>query len=461
MGCAALLFIFCHAFPVIGSHFKFNKEQSTWAELSQWLVTRGGWVQDNIQSDLTSHGGAMIRGLVLHAGAYMGSTLIEIPRDLWLHLNFWPDLERASLAHHPPCNDLTKTEVHRLKFAAGLAIESIKGAASEHALYLKHLPPADEYRSFHPSFMSSGLQEDFRSLPTVDLARKMQEDEARMNSCLQSWKHDLHSPVRNIQWNDIEVGLSHLRNRGFIVEEDPIMVPVVDLVNTERSDLVNAEVQFNMDAVSLVVNSMYVGGGQEVLYGYCTYCDNEQMLTQWGVYLEGNANSLPAEHAVDCNSNGNHTATNASAANSKSLKEVSFAALDLGSNVEGKVPRCRQSVFSSEQGPLRCSLARLAWEYCGHVWAQDTSVVTTDADNTEPQKPPWKNTSLASNQNLLKSAEVKKAQSRQVMDTQTLTDGRFIPLKVSLNHTTPNTASVHTSAGNSAFRKRTLRARRL
>merc|ERR1719478_1642380 len=45
------------------------------------------------------------------------------------------------------------------------------------------------------------------------------------------------------------------------------------------------------------------------------------------------------------------------------------ATLDLASSSDNLLsPRCQASVFSTHQGPLQCSLARLTWEYCAAAW---------------------------------------------------------------------------------------------
>jgi len=449
MGCAALLFTLLHVFPVIGARAGEKKTTSTWSELSQWLTNNGGWYQDSIQSDYKLHGGAKIRGLVLESGSFMGSTLLEIPRHLWLELHFWPHLAETSLSHLSSCNGLDEKEIHRLKFASGLATETAKGDSSQHAMYLRHLPTLSDYQSFHPSFMNAALQQDFLALPTVGFAQTTQTSEAQMKGCFLAWKSEPQSPVQNVKWEDITLGLSHLRNRGFIVEHDPIMVPVVDLINTERSDLVNAQVDFNMDVVSLVTTSTWVGSDEELLYGYCNTCDNEVMLSQWGVYLEENTNALPAEHTVDCEGHGNLNSTNASSTSAKSLKEVSLAALDLGSYSEGNVPRCKKSVFSEEQGALRCSLARLSYEYCGSQWERDPGAMV-NATSTKT------NHSVDSRM-FLKSKKASATHTSKAMDKARMVNSIYIPL----NSTHRASNRTNNSRGSSALRKRVAVAQHL
>jgi len=421
MGCATLVFAFLHVTPVFGSPSSnmvvtssIMKTQSAWPELSKWLTDQGGWFQSSIKSTLTSHGGAMIRGLVLDSGSFMGTTLLEIPRALWLELRFWPHLEQKSLAHHSTCSDLSDSEVHRLKFASGLAIESRKGNASEHNVYLRHLPTLSEYQSFHPSFMNPRLQQDFCSMPVVEFAQKAQADEARMKACFLDWKSEPQSSVKDVNWDEISSGLSHLRNRGFIVEKNPLMIPIVDLINTEQSDAVNADVNFNMDVVSLVVSSTWVESGQELLYGYCTTCDNNIMLSQWGVFLEGNTNPLPADHSVDCH--GKQGAANTSSGHTKSLQEVASSALDLKNYLEGSVPRCKADTFASEQGALRCSLARLAWDYCGRTWMQKPGALHVE------------NGTSASESSEGVFLKAKQHKNIKVVDWASMVNSKFMPL---------------------------------
>merc|ERR1719478_222159 len=50
------------------------------------------------------------------------------------------------------------------------------------------------------------------------------------------------------------------------------------------------------------------------------------------------------------------------------------ATLDLASSSDNLLsPRCQASVFSTHQGPLQCSLARLTWEYCASSWGLASS----------------------------------------------------------------------------------------
>merc|ERR1719161_3397614 len=97
------------------------------------------------------------------------------------------------------------------------------------------------------------------------------------------------------------------------------------------------------------------------------------MMEIWGLYLELNEN--PLQTVADCNTHHEHTR-----GKFKSLREASEAMLDMSgvdkAIKEGwKAPRCREELLSVEQGPLRCSFARLAFEHCKQEWVYLSSNV--------------------------------------------------------------------------------------
>merc|ERR1719311_1197284 len=84
----------------------------------------------------------------------------------------------------------------------------------------------------------------------------------------------------------------------------------------------------------------------------------------WGIYLEDNTQKVADATRADC----------------RQLRRATEDALDLGApgcaasgcgtgEARLTAPRCRAATSKSpEQGPLRCSLARLAWESCSASW---------------------------------------------------------------------------------------------
>ena len=85
-------------------------------------------------------------------------------------------------------------------------------------------------------------------------------------------------------------------------------------------------------------------------------CDNQQMLESWGVYLEDNTNRMTAAERGSC---------------TEHLRSVTLATLESAVVLERSwtAPRCRTEVVALRHGPLRCSLARLAYEVCVSAWA--------------------------------------------------------------------------------------------
>lgn len=173
-----------------------------------------------------------------------------------------------------------------------------------------------------------------------------------------------------------------------------IAIPGMDLVNTDAGHKVNTDWSWNDRAVSLRSSA---AAGDQLHESYCFPCDNSVLVNSWGVYFGENQFALEDPEAVDCAASVD--SGSAGSPGVTSLREVTEAALEIGhdqgrdmhaarwaSNAgddqQPKVlaqwletpPQCRRSVSElvegQAQGPLRCSLARLAWEYCAWRWRQ-------------------------------------------------------------------------------------------
>merc|ERR1719313_1516254 len=80
------------------------------------------------------------------------------------------------------------------------------------------------------------------------------------------------------------------------------------------------------------------------------------MLQVWGIYLEDNPNKLK---------------TGLSAEECAKLKKPALRALNVTSLSQGwTAPRCHMATLKEKAGPLRCSMARLSWEYCSGSWGK-------------------------------------------------------------------------------------------
>merc|ERR1719198_758951 len=139
------------------------------------------------------------------------------------------------------------------------------------------------------------------------------------------------------------------------------LVPGADMLNVVKaSNLNTAWSSSSADFFTVSSDAEPIGSGQELYESYCRHCDNIAMMKSWGVYLEDNPNAIHDDR-VNCTSSAGIT-----------MRRAAEAALQLGGGnamAPGwRSPRCKATVFEAGQGPLRCSLARLAWEICSQSW---------------------------------------------------------------------------------------------
>merc|ERR1719443_1501537 len=105
----------------------------------------------------------------------------------------------------------------------------------------------DDFQQFHPLFAEPALFTDFGGLRILDAVRDRRQGDEVMKNCFGTWKNVSQSPVASLDWSEVMLALMRIRTRNFDSGDyaDPdgagVMVPAVDLLNTERSDEVNAE----------------------------------------------------------------------------------------------------------------------------------------------------------------------------------------------------------------------------
>jgi hypothetical protein len=139
--------------------------------------------------------------------------------------------------------------------------------------------------------------------------------------------------------------------------EDDSLIPASDLMNTGMQ--LNTNYHYNKTHFVVSVKGQ-VAAGAELYDAYCSSCDNKAMMSIWGVYLEDNNNKVQRA-GLSCNEKlRNATQSALDHTNARSQREFY--------QNRWKAPRCKTETFQQSQGPLRCSLARLAWESCAQVW---------------------------------------------------------------------------------------------
>lgn len=332
--------------------------RSAWREAAGLLSANAATVNPHIRGNITFHSGAAIRGVVAQKEMPNGETLLRVPRRLQMTRESFPDLSFANLDVARECAGFSSDMI---ALAAAVAVERKKGNASFYHAYLHGLPDMDDYLAFHPRFMSATLQDDFAGLALTRDMAEAQVHDAKVQDCFAKWA-EAQEPhlVAGLSSDDFSLALIQVRTRCYGLGASGLvgLVPASDLLNTAPSEKMNTIWDplsgSSNDVFELTVTSD-VRAGDELYDIYCEFCGNDGMMRIWGIYLEDNKNS-PADSLH---------------ANCTQLRPATEAALDLasGKTADQTAPRClAETVASPEQGPLRCSLARLSWESCSSVW---------------------------------------------------------------------------------------------
>jgi len=206
---------------------------------------------------------------------------------------------------------------------------------------------------------------DFGELPILSTLQKA--DAAQLpglRRCVSSWISKLGPQAQGLTVKDVLTMFYAALTRRY----EEALVPVADLVNTATDSRFNVAHKIGDDGFELKVQRR-VSAGSEILVQYCEACDNDVMLFSWGAYLEDNDNALNDIMPVNCSASwGPGEKARATVG---SLREAAEQMLEPGGRARGRAPRCSpRAVASRRQGPLRCSLARLAWERCAQEWGQ-------------------------------------------------------------------------------------------
>lgn len=274
-----------------------------WTAAATWLSKNGGYVHHALHGSMTSHGGKAFRGVVTSQALWPNESLIHVPKHMWMDIDTFQDLKQVELGVNMWCSSLDAARIEYLKNAVGMALETKKGEASFFAPYLRYLPKLDDYKEFYPRYMTAEVARDFRGLPLVRTVQAFQEKDEATRKCFESWKLSGGHLISTLTWQDVLQALSQFRTRVYGLHKEEAarrgsgptlaIVPVADLLNTEKKELLNTEYQIpqtNNDF--LVVTNRSIARNGEVYDSYCMICNNEDMMSIWGVYLDTNQNRL-------------------------------------------------------------------------------------------------------------------------------------------------------------------------
>jgi len=211
--------------------------------------------------------------------------------------------------------------------------------------------------------METGLQSDFSALPLVSSVQKAQAADKDAQTCFNSWVKKNDCPARGLTWDQVQLALNWLQTRSFTMyqyfgtQDHNALIPGADMLNTAKA--IDSNVEWSSTAeVYTMQTGTPAASGHELSDAYCHDCDNNYLMNHWGVFMEDNANPLEERDAQACTGDeGMH------------MNQLVTAALQDPAAYPGLLsPRCRASTLNEEQGPMRCCLARLAWENCAKDW---------------------------------------------------------------------------------------------
>lgn len=350
-----------------------TSRKDAWAETLLWMVRNGAKVNEHLKANETSHAGMDVRGVISTSTIDAPKTLLHIPRKLWLTLDNFPSLRNATMPVLKPCQ-MDVQLFNQVKLALAVASEVKKGNASFWSTYLRVLPGFDDFEAFYPGFAEHSLLADFRPLPAAETAYHMQISDDQTRKCIAAWQEiSGHPPeLAGLVWNDVRLALARVRTRTCSVDDGQMaMVPGFDMLNTAPTSSLNTMWWTSKDGFELQTIKS-VAQDTELIDPYCATCDNDVLVGTWGVYLEDNINQVKARKDVDCAAHVFGSTPNSG----RTFMQVTKAALqlDVEASKDWRAPRCKAATLSSgHQGLLRCSFARLAWEYCADQWGFNVS----------------------------------------------------------------------------------------
>jgi hypothetical protein len=338
-------------------------------EVFNWLISNGAKVHDGLHGTFFQHGDANVRGVVASDEVSADSSVMTIPKKLWLEPRNYPDFMNSEL---PSSCDIGDSYWQReVKFSAAIASEVQKGTSSFYYPYLKNCPTMADFESFVPWTMDQDIQTDFAALPLGKDVKDVQAHFKRMQTCFDSWAQASNSPAKSVTWEHTLLALFWLRTRSYTVWDkalnagENVMIPGVDMVNTVEGSDLNVDYRISEEGFSMMTYNHPVSSGVELVENYCSNCTNAKMVWLWGVYLESNPFTINAEPGVCTGEAGMHMKEVTTA----SLKDVASLKVDN----QRRSPRCLKETLERKQGPLRCSMARIAWETCATSWGLTSS----------------------------------------------------------------------------------------
>lgn len=338
-------------------------DMDAWKESTEFLLSMKldtAEVNSNLMTGVTQHGGQEVRGIISSAAIKGKTNLLVIPKKAWMTLDNFPEMRDSSLI----CQD----NHQELKMATAIGIEAAKQRSSKWSPYLTTLPGYKDFHAFYPRWADDELMEEFSALPLVKGLKDFKDSEEKVKKCWEEWKENGPESIEGVaatSWDDVKLALAQWRTRNHNITDSKgnyshALLPAADLMNTGTSEQVNTAWWFEDTDHDGESDHYYLQSkgdapkGEEYFEAYCSTCTNHDMLLSWGIYIENNDNTLDKLDDEACSQ----------------LKRHFGDYLDFSDQPKEAVrsPRCQPSTVKLVQGPMRCSLTRLAYESCGEKY---------------------------------------------------------------------------------------------
>lgn len=344
----------------------------SWTEFTSWLTEHGAFVHSGLSLNASCESTGM-RGVISTTPVAANTQLFRIPTKLMI----LEDVSAAKSVTDEQVKDLLEDE--QIRLALALARKIKKGKRSAYFTYISMLPEPKDFQDFHPIFAGQSMRADFGELPVLGLLERSRTISTRESkNAFQIWKTLENSKAAFLSWGDVEAALHLVRTRSVRTPGKGLaMVPLYDLVNTAEDSKVNVAMTIDQGVLK-VRTTRDLPSNTEILASYSSACDNEIMLHTYGTYFASNpilpSSVTPVRCLATCDKAERPHAT------SNSLWEAAEAIIDLTRAKDALAagwnsPPCKETMASSSQGRLRCSLARLAWETCAAAWGFATRQV--------------------------------------------------------------------------------------
>jgi len=257
-----------------------------------------GVAVDLVRIQSFNHGGVQVRGLAVVKDLPENTTVISVPPSG--QLGRTTEIVSEFFGPWAPGND----RISGWRLLCALAVERALGERSVWYPYIKHLPSLSDFQRDQLLFAPPKLLQHFSVLPAT---QKISELRSWLEADIAAWGHwmsitspdwrngtdeaahvrDMRLMASQVRQEDLEWAFGVLTTRAFKKPNvGPVLVPLVDDINTDDISRRNAEWVESQDKLE-VRTTRLVLAGEELIMRYTTEEVNGQYAAEWGFLLPG------------------------------------------------------------------------------------------------------------------------------------------------------------------------------